>query len=188
MPRPKPPVLTSEEERLAASFLDDLMAVAERLASEAGDPPGARPMGDAEKVRHWGLQDRRVVPQDLLTILLSTGLGEGALEMEIVKERPELLDAYANQAPDQETADQLVRLAEYPFRMNLLTHLEDDPEAWTKEAERIDRLWQKQAAPPMPDAALPVDVPAVPAVPMSPPLPPTAQAAPVPAAPEGSPY
>jgi hypothetical protein len=177
---------SSEEEQVVSSFLDDLDAVARRIAADQGEPPDAHPMGDAEKVKAWGLRDRRADPATLLPRLLATGLGpEEANQMAIVQEWPELADLYANPAPDHRTADQLVRLAEFPFRRGILADLEDDPEAWTKEAERLERLWNKgqpslprDEAPGIDTSTPPAVVPSAPAPEMPTPAAPVDTAAP----------
>lgn len=192
--RPGERMSASQEERVVASFLDELLPVAHRIASDQGEPPQSKPINDAEKVRAWGLRDRRADPATLLPRLLSTGLGpEEAQQMAIVGEWPELADLYANPAPDHETVDQLIRLAEFPFRRGILADLEDDPEAWTKEAERIERLWNKSQpslpqdeAPGIDTSTSPAVVPSTPAPEMPTPAAPVDTAAPqIPPAPVG---
>lgn len=185
MPRkPPPPKSTSEEELVAATFLADLESVAGRIAQAEGEPPGSQPMGDADKVRLWGIQDRRVDPSMLLRTLLSTGLGQEATQMTIVAERPELLDAYAQPATDPEVAQQLVTLAQYPFRLGVVSYLEDDLEAWVRESERIDRLWQQAGVPT--EAPAPLGAPADPLT-LSAPATPAAPTMPAPQMPEAAP-
>ncbi len=46
-------------------------------------------------------------------------------------------------------AKALATLAEWPFRLGLVRHLEDDPEAQAKESNRINALWMK-TLPPVP--------------------------------------
>lgn len=163
--RPGERMSASQEERVVASFLHDLTAVAHRIASDQGEPPQSKPINDAEKVKNWGLRDRLADPAILLLRLLATGLGpEEAQQMAIVGEWPELADLYANPAPDHETADQLIRLAEFPFRRGILADLEDDPEAWTKEAERIERLWNKSQPSLSADEAPGIDTSTPPAI------------------------
>jgi hypothetical protein len=179
--RPALPQLASMEDRVAASWLEDAEKVAARIAAEEGDAPGTQKKGDAELVKLWGTQDRRVDPDLLRQRMSTTGLGEEAMTMTIAEEWPEIVDLYAQPVEDPLLLEQLLILAEYPFRRSVYEDI-DDPEEQVKEAERIHGLWLK-SQPVLPesnvtsaegmgdDAALPPPVSPGPSYPESAPQP-----------------
>jgi hypothetical protein len=141
----------SFEEVVAESFNEDLQKVAEQLAAEAGNPPGADKISEAESVRLFGLRDPSVDYQQLAMRLMGGGLPpEEVAQLTIVQERPEWAELYMQPAPDFETADLLARLAEYPYRPGLVLDHSDDPEEQTKRSEQLHAAWLKTLPPPLP--------------------------------------
>lgn len=126
--------------------LDDLVigqidASVEKYLSDQGGPAGTRQPSEAEQTRRWGLADTTVDRAALAARLLAGGLApEEAEQLEIVRQVPELAAAYT-QPVDSQTADVLARLAAYPFRPSLYLHL--DPDDRVKEADRLERLWER---------------------------------------------
>lgn len=138
-------------EIVESEFSREYEQVIDLLASEQGPPSGAERVPESRRVALWGLRDRRVDPDLLRERLLTTGLGEEAQQMAVVQEYPEVLDVYANgvmalqDVQDPEAlADDLVRFAEHPYRYALLADLAHDPEAMVREANRLERLWERQ--------------------------------------------
>jgi hypothetical protein len=158
MPRLPKPTYKSVEDRVAASVLEDMEQIAARIAAEEGDAPGSRTVGDAELVKLWGTTDPRADPDILRERLATTGLGDEAQQMKIAEEWPELVELYAQPVADPEILEQLVALAQYPYRRSVYEDI-DDPEEQVKEAERIAALWQKTqpALPEPPMAPAPVE-------------------------------
>jgi hypothetical protein len=129
-----------------------------RSAASLGQPPGTKPLGDAEKVRLWGTRDPKVDAATLAGQLTTTGVPPELLDpksptaLAIAREAPEdLLRMYAQPTDDPELATILASLAEYPFTHGLLAGL-DMPEEQVAEAERLDRLWRKQHEQPSDEA------------------------------------
>jgi hypothetical protein len=146
MPPRKQP-LASFEEQVSASFLEDMEKVAQRIAGQDGDPPGASRVGDAEAVRLWGQRDPLVDHDRLLTDLLTTGVPpETMQQLAIAKERPEWAALYTQPTQDTELARQLAVLAEHPFRAGLTLDYSAEPEEQVRRANHLDRLWTKQQA------------------------------------------
>lgn len=138
------------EERAELELRDEIERYADMVAADLGPAPGARQVSDAEKVRLWGQTDPRVDFDQLKMALMQGGLPPELLDehgdraLAIVKSHPEIAQMYA-QPLDDTMSTYLATLAEYPFRLSVLSqYAEDDPEGMVKEAERLDGLWQKQ--------------------------------------------
>jgi hypothetical protein len=143
----KKQVLASFEEQVSASFLEDMEKVAQRIAGQDGDPPGASRVGDAEAVRLWGQRDPQVDHDTMLSDLLTTGVPhETVQQLAIAKERPEWADLYTQPTQDTELARQLAVMAEHPFRAGLTLDYSAEPEEQVKRANHLQRLWEKQQA------------------------------------------
>jgi hypothetical protein len=184
--------VTSHEERVASSWLEEAEQVARRIAAEEGDPPGARKVGETEAVRLWGITDPGADHDLILEALKTTGLAPEFLDpsspkaLALVKARPELAQALAQPAPNEEVAAMLAAFAEYPFRFGLFADHSDDPQEQTSYAERLTTQWQAtqqpataavveepQPAPPLPDPTLPEPMPQPQPAPVPPPPPST---------------
>jgi hypothetical protein len=139
------------EDRAIENFNKSFDALTKRSAASLGQPPGTRPVGDAELVRQWGIMDNKVDRTALAQQLMAGGLPPELLDpnnpnsLEIVKAAPDLAPLYGQPVQDPELADILAGLAEHPFKYGILAAL-DDPEDQVKEAERLNRLWEKQMA------------------------------------------
>lgn len=137
-------------EQVESEFDREFRAVIDKLDAEQSPASGTSRVSESRKVALWGLRDRRVDPDVLRQRLLAGGLGEEAQQMAVVQEYPEVLEVYAGgiaNLPDVEDpeglVDQLVRFAEWPWRWGTIAHL-DDPDEQVREANRIEREWEKQ--------------------------------------------
>ncbi len=145
MPKQQP--LASFEERVSASFLEEMEKVAERIASEDGDPPGADRLGDAEAVRLYGRTDPKVDHDRLLADLMTTGVDpETVAGLAIAQTRPEWAPLYTQPTQDSELARQLAVMALHPFRPGLVLDYSPEPEEQVKRAEHLHRLWERENA------------------------------------------
>lgn len=167
MPRQQP---RSVQEQAQQEFSTEFDAAMEHLIAEAEPAPGTERVSRPREVALWGQRDPSVDPAALEEMLATTGAPQEVAEaLVVVQENPDLLMAYAQPAPDPETLDALVILAEFPFRLGLLAAIED-PKERVAAADALNREWQKQfdsgdgapeavSAPPMtaPSAPLPPD-------------------------------
>jgi hypothetical protein len=139
--------ISSFEETVAASFLEDLEKTAARIASEDGDPPGADRLGEAEAVRLWGQTDPQVDHDRLLSDLMTTGVDPAVVQnLAISKTRPEWAELYTQPVQDSEMAAQLAALAQHPFRAGLVLDYSPEPEEQVKRSDHLHALWEKQNA------------------------------------------
>jgi len=174
MPRATRSRLMPEE--LAKRELDEELqqAIAE-IVAELGPAVGSVKASPKDELRLWGIRDEKVDPDAMLQRLLREGYPPELLDPEneqalmVVQENPELAPYYAEPTQDQELADALVRLAEWPFRLGILRDLEDDPEEQVKKAESLDAAWQKSLGESPPLMQEPT-APAAPAMPMADPM------------------
>lgn len=144
MPRTKPP--ESAEDIAIRQIDDEDTAAIERIAREMGPPPDTQRLSEREEVDLWEWKDPAVDYQALATALPVTGLPpEQAQAFVLFRERPDLLELYAQPTQSFEVADMLARLAETPWRLALLDGI-SDPDELTEKAERLERLAQKRRA------------------------------------------
>lgn len=140
MPTREPAPRTFEE-RVTADFAADLQSVEDRLVAEAGPPPDTKRLSEAEKDRLWALRDPSV-DYETLAQQLTTGLPiEEVKALVIVQEFPEWEPIFGQPTESAETADQLARMAEFPYRWQMLADLE--PPEMVKEADRMDARYQQ---------------------------------------------
>lgn len=171
MARPRAEVGATDE-RVAAAWLKEAEEIGRRIAADLGAPADADKIGEKEALRLWALADPGVDYEALYEQLAGGGLPpEMVKSLAIVAEHPDLEPLYTDLAAHaeqsgvavEELADQLARLAEYPFRLGLIEHLDDEAER-AGLAEHYDRAWQKQmpAAPAQeePEAMMPAPEPA----------------------------
>ena len=134
-----------------ANFNQSFTEAMKRAAASLGQPPGTTAVGDAEKVRQWGIYDPKVDRQALTAQIMTTGLPQEMLDpnsptaLAIVKAAPDLAPLYAQAQHDPELADVLAGFAENPLRYGLVAGI-DDPEEQVKESNRLAALHQKQTA------------------------------------------
>lgn len=140
---------TTPEDRAIANFNASFDALTKRSAAGLGQPPGTKPVGDAEKVRQWGITDHKVDRTALTAQLMTQGVPPELLDpnnpqaLAIAKAAPDLLPLYVQPVQDPELADTLAGLAHTPFRHGLLAGI-DDPEEQVAEANRLAALHAKK--------------------------------------------
>lgn len=130
---------------------EEIERFSDQIAAEMGPAPGSQTVSDDRKVELWGRTDPKASYDTIYGMLTTTGVPSEMLDpdgsddttLAIVKEIPELAPYY-QQPVDPDVADVLATLAENPYRLPLLSGLEDDPEGQVKEAERLDALWSKR--------------------------------------------
>lgn len=169
MANPKEPPIRSIEDRIAASWLKEASAIADRVAASAGDPPGAERVGNAKAVQMWGTMDPRAPYDTMLQMITTTGIPQDQVpEMLIVKEVPELAQLYAT--PQQSpVAEQLATLAEFPFRWSLTVGAFESPTEQVQRAEELNKLWLASMPTPPPAPEEPAPTPEPSAAPAAPP-------------------
>ena len=114
------------------------------LAEQSGPPPDAKRLSESDEDDAWATVDPQVDAETMARQLMTQGLPPDAVQkLMVTKIRPDLAPLLTQPTQDAEMADQLVRIAQYPFRLSLL---EDfiDPEEMTRHAERLDRRFQKR--------------------------------------------
>lgn len=132
----------SFEGRVTEEFAADLQAVEDRLVADAGPPPDTKRMSEADEDRLWALRDKNVDNETLAQQLMTTGVPQEMLgSLVIVQEFPEWAPIFGQPTQSAETADQLARMAEFPYRWQLLADLE--PAEMVKKADRLDERYQK---------------------------------------------
>jgi hypothetical protein len=152
------------EARAEREIQTEIEEFADQIASDLGPAAGADRVSDADKLRMWGQSDPRVSadPERFKQMLMAGGLPPEALEpnsdqaLGIVRANPEIAQVLS-QPLDEQMADMVTRLSEYPLRLAVLADLADDPKRHVEEADRLNGLWQKQHASvaPMPVAHTP---------------------------------
>lgn len=141
MPNREPPPKTFEE-RVTSEFAADLQSVEDRLVADAGPPPDTKRLSEAEEDRLWAIRDEQVDNDTLAQQLMTTGVPQDQLPgLVIVKEFPEWAPIFGQATQSAETADQLARMAEFPYRWQLLADLE--PTEMVAKADRLDVRYQK---------------------------------------------
>lgn len=156
---PRQPALRSYEDRLDQLIMDSIDESVDRYATEQA-PADTRTPSDAEQVAQWGTTDPNADYDAIYTRLLSGGMPpEEAQGLELVRQIPETVAVFADpmavaesqNLPLSAVADVAARFAEHPFRPRLFLHL--DPKDRVKEAQRINRLWQKSLTMDEPEGA-----------------------------------
>ena len=159
MPRPNRSALSAEE-LARREMADDLQVAIREIAAELGPAPGTSEASASEELRQWGIRDSKVDHQQMVQRLMTTGYPpemldpDGDMTLLVVKENPELAEVYGQPVQDQEYAEQLATIAEWPFRLGILREYEDDPEAMVRKADSLDARWQRSLGP----SALTVDL------------------------------
>lgn len=139
---------TSYEQTLVSTVAEDIVTTAERHAASMGAPPNTQATSDKERVRLWGRTDPAAPYDTVFQTLTTTGVPpEMMQQMQIsrfTQSHPELVAAYSQPTQDTALADRLAQIAEYPFKIPLYDHL--DPKGRVAEADRIQKLWEKEQA------------------------------------------
>ncbi len=134
----------SPEEEAMLAIDDEIQEAIEAISAEWGPAIGAQPVSEQRERALWWQRDDRVDPDAMSMLLQTQGLAPELLDPEspgalaIVKAHPEMAQLYA-QAVAPDVADTLVRLAEWPNRLAIMVHYEDDPPAAVRKANRLDR-------------------------------------------------
>ena len=161
----------SAEDRAIREIDDEDEKALDRLVREAGPPPDADRLSEAQEDELWAVTDPLVDadPDAFAATLMTQGIDQQTLaRLRVLKEHPEWAQMYGQPTQDAALADQLTRMAQAPHRWTLLIDI-DDPAEQTRKAESLDRRYQRK------HAALAGAAPEPPAPPLA--------SAPVPAAP-----
>jgi hypothetical protein len=140
----------SPEEAARNTIATEIPRMVEAIAAKQGPGIDAGPVSAAKLLQQWGQRDPRIADADGLRDHLMQGPlppemldPNGPDALAIVKQHPEIAQMYGQGPFDQQMADMLARIAEFPLRLGHLAQWEDDPEGMVKEAERMDGLWQR---------------------------------------------
>ncbi len=172
------------EEIARADLGEEIERMIDRLALAEGPPPDSSSVSDAKQLQQWGQRDPKVTdPDGMMRQLMETGLGQFPEMLDpnsptclaIVKANPEIAQMYTEPV-DEQLADMLCRLAEFPLRLGVLAPYADDPEELVRFAKRMDARWQKSLGivPAEADPTIPDAMPEAVAAPLTPPAPPMA--------------
>jgi hypothetical protein len=146
------------EEAALGKFLQDFQLATQRTAQKLGRPLGTDHVSEARKVAMWGQSDPQV---DHATILEQVRTGavppeqadpKNPAALAVLKASPELAPLYAGPISDPELADAAAGFATWPFRHALLRAI-PDPGEQVREAERLQRAYERQHGGPTADAA-----------------------------------
>ena len=143
MPAQQPP--DSAETRALKEILQEDDAALKRIVAESGPPPDSTALSEPELDQVWALPDPNVHrdPEGFARLLMTTGIDQQTLaRLSVIKEHPEWAPLYAQPTQDAEMADQLMRLARFPYRAALLAGI-GDVEEQVRFAEQRDRRYQK---------------------------------------------
>ncbi len=147
MPRRRPAPESAEDKAVREVDAEDEDAQ-NRIALQAGPPPDSDRLSEKDEDDAWAQMDPSVDFEQVATMLLKQGVPqEMAQRFLIVKLRPDdgWLEALTQPTQDAEMANQLAKMAQYPFRLSVLDTY-DDPEQQTRKAEQLDRRYQKRMA------------------------------------------
>lgn len=137
------------ESRAIRELSDEDAQTLNTLTLQAGPPPDAERMSEADEDNAWSTMDPNLADHEQLAQMLATqGLPpELAQKLLITKLRGDdgWLQTLTQPTGSLDTANQLIKLAKYPFRLSVLDNF-DDPEAQVRKAESMDRRYQKQMA------------------------------------------
>jgi hypothetical protein len=163
------------EERVVEQFLANFQLATQRTAQKFGQPLGTEHVSEARKMAMWGQSDPWV---DHATILEQVRSGavppeqadpKNPAALAVLKASPELAPLYAGPISDPELADAAAGFATWPFRHALLRAI-PDPGEQVREAERLQRAYERQHGGPTADAPDAAAGAAVPSGPMPPPM------------------
>lgn len=147
MPRRRPEPESAEDKAIREVDAEDTDAM-NGLALQAGPPPDSDRLSEADEDAAWEFMDPAVDFEQMASLLMTQGIPqEMAQRFLITKLRPDdgWLEALATPTQDAEAANQIVKMAQYPFRLSVLDTY-DDPEDQTRKAETLDRRYQRRMA------------------------------------------
>ena len=122
--------------------------VLNRLALESGPPPDSERLSEADEDRLYAQVDPIVHgdPEGFARRLLTQGLDQQMLQqLQVLKGFPEWAQIYAQPTQSIELADQLTKLARWPYRPAMLADFAD-PEDMVRTGEALDRRYQRKHA------------------------------------------
>lgn len=143
---------TSIEERARSEISLEIERMIDALVASEGPAADADPVSAARQLQQWGQRDPKIGdPDQLQQDLMRTGLQQfpdlldpkSPQALAVVKAHPQIAEMYA-QPCDEDLADMLTRLAEFPLRLGILEPYQDDPEEMCRLAESLDRRWQNE--------------------------------------------
>lgn len=146
MPR-RPQPEQAEDRAIREVDAEDTAAIA-KLAREAGPPPDADRLSEATEDELYAITDPLVEndPDTFSQMLMTQGIDQQTLpRLRVLKEHPEWAQLFGQPTQSAEMADQLTRLARWPYRWSLLIDI-DDPEEQVAKAEQLDRRFQRKHA------------------------------------------
>lgn len=153
MPGRKP---ESFEDGVLSSVEANTEDMLNRLVAQAGPPPDTDKVSENDKDAAWETADPSVDYDTFAQQIMTQGLPpEMVSRLLVTKLRPDWAPLYQRPTQSAEMAHQLARLAQYPFRLSLLEDIED-PNDQVKEAERLDRRFQKRMTTQQTQAAEPM--------------------------------
>jgi hypothetical protein len=161
------------EEAALGKFLQDFQLAAQRTAQKLGRPLGTDHVSEARKVAMWSATDPKADHATILQQLQTSGLPPEQLDpqgpdaLAVVKASPKLAPLYAEVQADPELANTLASFAVWPLRHALLRAI-PDPGEQVREAERLQRAYERQHGGPTADAPDAPDAAAGAAVPSGP--------------------
>jgi hypothetical protein len=134
---------SAEDRAIREIDAEDEQAI-QALAAQAGPPPDARRLSEADEDEAWETADPNVDHEELARLLLTEGLPPEVVNgLLVAKLRPDWVPLYGRPTQDAERAHMLARLAQFPFRLSLIEDI-DDPDERTAKAEALDRRYRKR--------------------------------------------
>lgn len=162
----------SAEDRALRELDEEDTGTIESLAREAGPPPDSEKLSDRDEDEAWEATDPQVDHEQMATMLMTQGLPpELAQQLLIVKLRPDddWMSVLTRPTQDAELANQIARVAKYPFRLSLFDGIED-PDEQVRKSNHLDKRYQRKMAAlmapqPMPEPTQPMQTPGQPTAP-----------------------
>lgn len=140
----------SAEDRAVRELDDEDAQTLNTLSAQAGPPPDAERMSEADEDQAWETMDPSLADHEQMASMLATqGLPpEIAQKLLITKLRGDdgWMEALTQPTGSLDTANQLIKLAKYPWRLSVLDTYAEDPDEWTRKAESMDRRYQKMTS------------------------------------------
>lgn len=132
------------EDAVLDKLESDTNDVLTRITQQAGPPPDAERMSEADEDQAWDFVDPNADHEQLASMLATQGIppevGQNLLAFKL---HPEWAPFYGKPTNDMQLADQYARMLTTPFRWSILEDF-DDPDEMVKKAESMDRRSQKR--------------------------------------------
>lgn len=140
--------------------LDDMISA---LAAELGPAEGAEFPSDQKEVELWGQRDPRVDYDTLKAMLMQGAVPpewydeQSDARLALIRAHPQMAQMFAEPL-DDEMAGIVADLAEWPFRLSILTPHEDDPKAAVAKANSVNGRYLRRVGMPVePETPEPFD-------------------------------